>query len=353
MRGTAMQSPIDKRGLTAYLTALSLSLALFENALPRVMPFLRLGLSNIPLLLALSMLSAKDYAMLALSKAVLSALSQGTLFSEFFLLSLSSGIASGFVMYAMHKLLGKHCTLYSVSALGSAASSVAQVFSSSLFLSESVLMLMPYAILLGTLTGVFTAYVASKVRIPSDFELEETKKAQDAKSFTTLIIFIAALFSLALMGTECLAISFLLLLMMQKASGRKIRASIYAMTFISVVLFNLFTPNGRVLFSFITEGSLLEGTKRALRLISMVSLSQVFASLKINVNSYVSSVFRISGELFSSLTETKWNLKDGITLQPMESQKRSIAEKKANAFIYIGLAAITVLMIVEKALAIG
>jgi len=67
--------------LTAFLAALAFFLSSFEYMLPRPIPFMRLGLANLPLLIAVDLLPFGSYMALALVKVVGMNLLTGSLFT--------------------------------------------------------------------------------------------------------------------------------------------------------------------------------------------------------------------------------------------------------------------------------
>ena len=77
----------------AYLGALTLLFSYAEMLLPRFVPFFRLGLGNIAILLAFE-LSFPSFLILTVIKAVTSCLMSGTLLSPFFIISLAQSAAS-------------------------------------------------------------------------------------------------------------------------------------------------------------------------------------------------------------------------------------------------------------------
>ena len=85
-------------GQTSFLAALCLLLSSVEYAIPKPLPFLRLGLANLPIILSLRKLSVRNVLLLTLLKIVGQAIISGTLFSYVFLLSASGSIASVCIM---------------------------------------------------------------------------------------------------------------------------------------------------------------------------------------------------------------------------------------------------------------
>ncbi|MBQ9281165.1 MAG: Gx transporter family protein [Treponema sp.] len=112
--------------LVSFLAALCLFLATIENAIPKPLPFLRLGLANLPVLLALYLLPRRNILQLVLFKVVAQGIISGTLFSYVFLFSAAGSFSSALAMIILYELFGRRSTteitnkrkLFSVSAIG-------------------------------------------------------------------------------------------------------------------------------------------------------------------------------------------------------------------------------------------
>ena len=92
------------RRLTAFLAALAFFLSTVEYMLPRPVPFMRLGLANLPLLFAVDLLPFGPYMVLALVKVMGMSLLTGSLFSYVALFSLAGTLASALIMRGFRKL---------------------------------------------------------------------------------------------------------------------------------------------------------------------------------------------------------------------------------------------------------
>ena len=106
---------LSNKNRIAYLASLTLLFSYGELFIPRFIPFFRLGLGNIAILLAFT-LSPLEFLILTFIKAISSCLVSGTLFTPFFLISVSQSVVSGFLMYLLVKLfrgglLGVHLEL--------------------------------------------------------------------------------------------------------------------------------------------------------------------------------------------------------------------------------------------------
>lgn len=115
--------------LLCLFTALCVFLAMVEYAVPKPLPFLRLGLANLPILLSLELLRRRDTIALVVLKVVAQSIVGGTLFSYLFLFSLSSSVASGAVMLSLHILFARRRLISAVglSVAGALASATAQL----------------------------------------------------------------------------------------------------------------------------------------------------------------------------------------------------------------------------------
>ncbi|MDR2864121.1 MAG: Gx transporter family protein [Spirochaetaceae bacterium] len=114
MRLTPLYGDIEQRSKTAFgdsqktlavLGAFCLFLSAVEYMIPKPLPFLRLGLANLPLILALPF-SAGFFWTLVLLKVLAQALISGTLFSFIFLFSIAGTAASSALMFVLYRIGG-------------------------------------------------------------------------------------------------------------------------------------------------------------------------------------------------------------------------------------------------------
>ena len=110
LQAVALQAVVDTtdRHVIARLGALCFFLSAIEFMIPKPLPFLRIGLANLPLMLAVAILPLRGYAALVLVKLFGQALVGGTLFSWIFLFSLAGTISSATIMYLLKKTLRSH-----------------------------------------------------------------------------------------------------------------------------------------------------------------------------------------------------------------------------------------------------
>lgn len=294
LQAVALQAVVDTtdRHVIARLGALCFFLSAIEFMIPKPLPFLRIGLANLPLMLAVAILPLRGYAALVLVKLFGQALVGGTLFSWIFLFSLAGTISSATIMYLLKKTLRSHISYVGISVAGAFASNAAQLFIAQQFIfGEGARLVAPpfllAGIVSGTLLGFFTNHIAATSRWyaqakagtlqpqPAPAIIASSKESSSARLLTALTLIIALLFSPSLFLTAGItALSFLLLLI----SKTRVHPLPAIITAVSILVFNLLVPFGKVLaqpFSFpITQGALLLGIKKALILEGMLFLSR-------------------------------------------------------------------------------
>ena len=126
--------PGKERDTVALLGAFCLFLSTIEYMIPKPLPFMRLGIANLPLMIAIDLLPAPAYFLLAAIKTVGQGLVSGTLFSYVFLFSLAGTFASALLMFGLRRSLGKaRIGFVGVGVLGALASNLTQILLASVF----------------------------------------------------------------------------------------------------------------------------------------------------------------------------------------------------------------------------
>ena len=150
-----MTQTTDKK-LLPFLAALCLFLAAVEYAIPKPLPFLRLGLANLPVIVALFLLPSRDIYKLILLKIIGQALITGTLFSYIFAFSAAGSLASGLTMMGVHRLFKNRISCIGLSLAGAAANNLAQLAVARLILFGSATKyIAPILLISGAVTGLF------------------------------------------------------------------------------------------------------------------------------------------------------------------------------------------------------
>lgn len=319
-------SPAFNKDRIAYLTALTLLLSYAEMLLPRIIPFFRLGLGNVIILLAFD-LSPLSFLILTVVKSVASCLMSGTLFSPFFIISLVQSVVSGFAMYLVFHLFKKTrlISVYGISIFGSAVSAVLQIVLCSLYLGSGTMALLGPMLLFSLASGIITAFLSRVFNIPETAPLLETSVESQKKSALKIVLLILLLvfviFIFAVSNLYVLIFTLVLSFVFQLMSKRKIMLLPHLSLWLFVIVSTLFMPEGKVLFKIlnwnVTEGALFLGIKKAIKLSSCAALSQCLVVICPRGKGIVSRSLQYFGAMSNLFRKTEGNLitKFKVTLQ--------------------------------------
>ncbi len=160
---------MDRKHYIAFFAALCLFLSGIEYAIPKPLPFLRLGLANLPVILSLFVMKRRDTLWLILLKILGQGIITGTLFSYVFLFSAAGSFASGLTMLALYPLCKKSLSLVGLSLTGALANNLAQLAMARLILFGTntryiAPLLLITGLVTGLLLGLFTEYFCRKSR---------------------------------------------------------------------------------------------------------------------------------------------------------------------------------------------
>jgi heptaprenyl diphosphate synthase len=153
--------------ITALLGAFCFFLSAIEYMVPKPLPFMRLGIANLPILLAADLLPLPWYLALTLVKVLGMSLISGSLFSYIALFSLAGTVSAALVMWLAYKAFRRFVSPVGVSILGATASNAVQMFLASLIVfGDSVRLIAPAflaaGLVTGALLGVFAELFAGK-----------------------------------------------------------------------------------------------------------------------------------------------------------------------------------------------
>jgi heptaprenyl diphosphate synthase len=153
----------ERLELTAFLGALCLFFSAIEYIFPKPVPFFRLGLANLPILVALTFLPGRYIFLLTLLKVLGQGIINGTLVSYVFLFSAAGSFSSVVLMFAAHRLGGRRISLVGVSVLGALASNAIQIALSILFIfGSSARIIAPLFMSLGLASGLAVGLFAER-----------------------------------------------------------------------------------------------------------------------------------------------------------------------------------------------
>jgi heptaprenyl diphosphate synthase len=132
-----------------------LFLSTIEYMIPKPLPFMRIGIANLPLMLALDIFPLPAFALLVAIKILGQALITGTLFSYIFLFSLAGTTLSAAAMYGLRRLLGsKRISFIGVGTAGALISNLTQMVLAWFFIfGKSVRYIAPPFLAMGLATG--------------------------------------------------------------------------------------------------------------------------------------------------------------------------------------------------------
>ncbi|MCR5288980.1 MAG: Gx transporter family protein [Treponema sp.] len=143
--------------LISFFAALCMFLSAIEYIIPKPLPFMRLGLANLPILLSLTKMKRKDTFILIALKVLLQGFISGTLFSYIFLFSAGGTLASGIAMMGIHSLFHKKqvTSFIGISLAGALANNIVQLLLARWILfGKAALYITPLLFTVGLITGV-------------------------------------------------------------------------------------------------------------------------------------------------------------------------------------------------------
>ena len=308
----------------ARLAALTLIFSYIELMFPRIIPFFRLGLGNTALLLGLS-LNFPSYLLLSIIKAVTTNLMAGTLITPFFLISLVQNLLSALVMFTLYRMPAlphtnkKPFTFYGISIAGSAVSAAAQILLSALYLGSGTLSLLGPMLLFNTASGIITAWLAFYTggeSLPlARTSLLTTPSSGGHPRNTPLQICVLATAVVAVFfikNTWILCIALCLSLTAQILCKRKVLITPHISMWLFVIISSVLIPNGKVLFTIldfkVTQGALLTGVQKALKLSAVSALSQCAINLKPAEN----TILGLTIEYYKTMSNTFRNTEGSV-----------------------------------------
>ena len=149
--------------MVALLGALCMFLSAIEYMIPKPIPFLRVGIANVPVLISLDILPVPLVLLLVVLKVLGQGIIGGTLFSYVFVFSAAGSFASAFAMLLVRQASGGRITLVGVGVIGALCGNIAQILLARLLIfGESAWLIGPPFLLLGTATAVLLGIFAER-----------------------------------------------------------------------------------------------------------------------------------------------------------------------------------------------
>ena len=151
---------IEKLSLVAVATVFELVLFVLDSAIPKPIPWIKIGLANIVTLALLVGAGWRAAAAVHFLRILLGAVFRGGLFTPFFLLSFSGGAVSFLVMAAVVRWAVPFVGFVGISFLGALAHNFTQLILVAIALSDITVieLLWPAVIFFSLLYGCFSGY---------------------------------------------------------------------------------------------------------------------------------------------------------------------------------------------------
>ncbi|MDR2509939.1 MAG: Gx transporter family protein [Spirochaetaceae bacterium] len=320
----------------ALLGACCVFLSAVEFMFPKPLPFLRLGLANLPLLLALR-LPALPFLELVLVKLAAQALVSGTLFSYTFVFSLAGTAVSASLMFVLRRIFPlRLLSCVGISAAGALGSNIIQIILARyLVLGRQALLIMPPVLASGLVSGVALGVFCERFMRASRWyaeldmdaacykqdrlsKLPLSKKPRVKTVFRFLILLALSVLTLWMPWTSGKLILFVLSIFAAIYAKRLGSPFIMLMFFLFIVFFNLLTPYGRLLLEIgafkLTLGALETGVSKAAAVEALLLFSRAFMPREITLPGRFGSLLAEVFARLDRLTAEKNNFKfrDGI-----------------------------------------
>jgi heptaprenyl diphosphate synthase len=143
-------------------------LSAIEYLIPKPIPFLRVGIANLPILLSLDLLPVPFLLLVVVLKVVGQGLVGGTLFSYVFLFSTAGSFASAFAMLLARRLFGRRLSLVGVGVFGALFGNCAQILLARvLIFGEGAWLIAAPFLAIGTVTAVLLGAFAERFAVRS------------------------------------------------------------------------------------------------------------------------------------------------------------------------------------------
>jgi heptaprenyl diphosphate synthase len=174
------RQPASRADITALLGAFCFFLSTLEYMVPKPLPFMRLGIANLPILLAVDILPFPWFMVLALVKVVGMSLVSGSLFTYVVLFSLAGTLAAALAMRLTRRLGGRMVSFLGVSLAGAMVSNAVQVLLARIFVfGEAARLIAPLFLGMGLLTGTLLGLFAERFTASSRWYARATGRSGD------------------------------------------------------------------------------------------------------------------------------------------------------------------------------
>jgi len=334
----------------ALLGAFCLFLSAVEYMIPKPLPFMRIGLANLPLMMALDIFPLPAFLLLVCIKTLGQGLITGTLFSYIFIFSLTGTFLSAMLMFLLRRIFGKErITLVGIGTAGAFISNISQLALARVFIfQENVRYIAPPFLTAGIITGiVLGVFCEVFINRSTWYKMNVNNGGEEDASFKTTQTYLkinhkdeegvqrkmnmnelynnifsaGSLFAAGLLilpallfnpSTELRVIQFLFFWFLALLCGKKTNPVFTVLIIIFIVTFNLIIPYGRVLYSIgafkITSGALTAGIHRAITLAALVMLSKLTVRQDLKISGAFGEILSESLRMFYVIMSRKYRL---------------------------------------------
>ena len=340
---------LQSRHSLALLGSLCFFLSAVEYLIPKPLPFMRLGLANMPLLLALDIFSPGEFFLLALLKILGQGLIGGMIFSHVFLFSIVGTLSSALLMFGLRLLLGKKLLGFAgLGCAGAMVSNCAQLLLARYLIFGPALRYLAAPFLAsGLVTGIGLGliceyfcrhsvwYAALSPNISRRGAEAQRRRGEGSCSaplrrdlqvrcvnsswnnFNAELLFLAgllmALIFLFNRSLETRIAQFLFFCLLTFISGKKINLIATLLFMGGIIFFHLLAPFGKVLAAFgplrITQGGLYAGIDKAVTVSGLEILSRACVKSDLRLPGTIGSLLGESLRMLELLRERRGLIK--------------------------------------------
>lgn len=244
-------------------------LSMIEYAIPKPIPFMRLGIANMGIMLSLYVLPIRQVLFLTLIKVFLQALISGTFFSYIFIFSFVGSFASVFAMLLSKNIFKSKISFLGICFSGALANNLSQILLSYLMIfKSSTSFIAPILLFSGFISSAVLGTLTQKfVKDSSWYKMILTEDENNVSDLENIDF-----------QTNLSSIK-----KSKKTNGKILKNLISSfILLLSIIFFSLLIPNGKLLFSIgsfkITQESLFLGLRRGLILILSIYVSKIIVS---------------------------------------------------------------------------
>lgn len=267
---------------------------MIEYAIPKPLPFMRLGIANMGIMLALYVLPIRQVLFLTLIKVFLQALISGTFFSYIFVFSFLGSFSSAFVMILSKNLFKSRISFLGICLSGALANNLCQILLSYLMIFRSSTSYIAPIILISGFISSFVLGLFTQKFVDKSIWYNLIQKDENSESS----------FEIEQLTSESIDLN-----SVKKKKSKKICKNLFSsvMLLCSIVFFSLLIPSGKLLFSIgsfkITQDALFLGLRRGLILILSVYISKFIVAklppLKGKVGNFINLILLYFNKLAS------------------------------------------------------